>query len=86
MKRSCKTLQNNEQVVFMCYSDIYNKKIPEIGTVVYVYNDKVCISWMDSYKERHTDVDFTDMLAVYNPNGEYMTFEHISGPSDLLEP
>ena len=86
--RSCTSLQYNEPVVFKIHSDIYGKKIPMDGTVISVHknSNKVCVSWMEGYKERHNLVPFEDMLAVYNPNGEMMKFENISGKSDLLVP
>lgn len=88
MNRKCTSLQYNEQVVFKTHSNIYGKKIPMNGTVVSVHENlnKVYVSWMEGYKERHILVPFEDMLAVYNPNGEMMKFENISGKSDLLIP
>lgn len=86
MNRKCTSLQYNEQVVFKIYSDIYGKKIPMNGSVVSVneYTKKVDVSWLEGYKDRHDFIPFEDMLAVYNPNGEIMKFDNISGKSDLL--
>lgn len=86
MKRSCKSLKENEQVVFLIHSNIYGKKIYEEGNVIYVTDTHVCVCWLDGYKSRSNDIPFSDMVAVYNPEGEYMTFDYIKGPSDLLEP
>lgn len=47
---------------------------------------KVCVSWLEGYKDRHDFIPFEDMLAVHNPNGEMMKFDNISGNSDLLIP
>lgn len=88
MKRKCTSLKENENVVFNIYSDIYKKKIPMDGTVLSVNENtkKVCVSWLDGYKDRHDFIPFEDMLGVYNPNGKMMKFDNISGKSDLLIP
>ena len=86
--RKCTSLQPNEPVVFKIYSDIYGKKIPMDGSVISVYENtkKVCVSWLEGYKDRNDFIPFEDMLAVYNPNGEVMKFDNVSGKSDLLIP
>ena len=88
MDRKCTSLKFNEQVVFMIHSDIYEKKIPIDGSVISVLENtkKVCVSWLDGYKDRHDFIPFDDMLAVYNPNGKMMKFDNIYGNSDLLIP
>lgn len=88
MNRKCTSLKRNEQVVFLIYSDIYNRKIPMDGSVISVNEGtrKVDISWLEGYKDRHDSILYEDMLAVYNPEGEIMKFENISGKSDLLIP
>lgn len=88
MNRKCISLQPNEQVVFKIHSDIYGKKIPMNGSVISVYENtkKVCVSWLEGYKDRSDIIPFEDMLAVHNPNGEMMKFDNISGKSDLLIP
>lgn len=88
MNRKCTSLQFNEEVVFMIHSDIYEKKIPMTGSVMSVLENtkKVCVSWLEGYKDRKDFIPFEDMLAVYNPNGEMMKFGNISGKSDLLIP
>lgn len=88
MNRKCTSLQSNEQVVFKIYSDIYGKKIPMDGSVISVYKNakKVGVSWLEGYKDRYDFIPFEDMLAVYNPNGDMMKFDNISGKSDLLIP
>lgn len=40
--------------------------------------------WLEGYKDYRKPIPFKDMLAVYNPNGEMMKFENVSGMSDLL--
>ena len=86
--RKCTSLQFNEQVVFKIHSDIYEKKIPMDGSVISVHENtkKVCVSWLEGYKDRCDFIPFEDMLAVYNPNGDMMKFDNISGKSDLLIP
>lgn len=88
MKRSCSSLSVNEQVVFNVYSDIYKHKIPETGTVIGINKERkeVVVDWLEGYKDRHDNIPFDDMLAVYNPNGEILHFNNISGPSDVLVP
>ena len=88
MQRKCSSLKQNEAVVFMIHSDIYNKKIPETGSVIYVLPEqkKVCICYLNGYKSESDFIPFEDMLAVANPNGEVMKFRNISGPSDTLIP
>ena len=86
MKRSCKSLKYGEAVVFLMHSDIFNRKIPEWGTVVEVTDEYVEVSWMEGYKERFNQIPLYDMLAVRStdPDAEVMHFENIYGPSDLL--
>lgn len=88
MSRKCTSLKINEQVVFNIHSDLYGKKIPRDGSVISVFekSKKICISWLEGYKDRHDLIPFEDMLAVYNPNGEIMRFDNIVGKSDLLIP
>lgn len=88
MKRKCISLKQDEQVVFNIYSDIYERKIPMVGSVIDVYSDRkvVVVSWLEGHKDRKDFIPFSDMLAVYNPDGERMNFENISGKSDVLIP
>lgn len=82
-----KDLKENDQVVFKVYSDIFEKKIYETGTVVSVNQDShaVDVCWLEGYKNRNDMVDYEDMVAKYDKDGEYMKFGNISGPSVLLE-
>lgn len=83
-KRKCSSLKNGEQVVFKIYSDILERKTPMDGTVIYVKNNKVCVSYLYGYQSRTDDIPFEDMLAVYNPKGELMHFENIHWCSNKL--
>lgn len=86
MSRYCSSLKENEQVVFLLYSDIYNKKIPYDGTVVYVDrpSKKVSVCYLEGYKSYTDSIPFSDMLAVYDEKGKMMHFDNISGPSQKL--
>ena len=86
MTRDCSSLKDGEQVVFYIYSDIYEKKIPETGTVsgVNLHRKEVYVHWLEGYKDRHDVISYSDMIAVYNKDGEMMQWPGISGPSDLL--
>jgi hypothetical protein len=88
MNRKCTSLKSREEVIFNIYSDILKRKNAETGTVQLVneVQRKVMVHWLEGYKDRHDMIPFEDMLAVYNANGEYMTFDNISGKSDLLIP
>lgn len=88
MQRTCSSLKCGENVVFKTYSDIYKKKIPMDGTVIDIYPKRqmVVICWLEGYKSRTEHVDYSDMIAVHNPDGEMMKFNSISGKSDLLLP
>jgi len=86
--RKCTSLQPDEQVVFNVHSDIFKRKIPMNGSVVFVDKNKrtVNVSWLEGYREHHNDISFDDMLAVHNPAASVVRFENISGKSDLLIP
>jgi hypothetical protein len=88
MNRKCTSLRDGEEVVFNIYSDILKRKSAETGTVSLVNENqrKVMVHWLEGYRDRHDMIPFEDMLAVYNANSEYMTFDNISGNSDLLIP
>lgn len=88
MDRKCTTLKTNDEVVFLIFSDIFKRKIPMNGTVIFVSKNqkKVCVSWLSGYKDMHDFIPFEDMLALYNPDGKMMKFENIYGKSDLLIP
>ena len=83
----CTDLKENDQVVFLTYSNRFRKKIYETGTVVFInHNDQtVSVSWLEGYKDRNSMVGFSDMVAKYDKDGEYMKFDNISGPSVLLD-
>ena len=84
-KRNVRTLQKHEQVVFYVYNNIYRKKIPQVGTVLDVEDRGVWINWLEGYRDQCHLIPFTDMIAVYDENGEMMKWSGIEGKSVLLE-
>ena len=88
MKRKVTSLQPGEPVVFKVYNDIYKEKRPIDGTVDFINTDKrlVSVSYLYGYKNMDAFIPYEDMLAVYNPNGKYLQFGGVEGPSDELIP
>lgn len=86
MGLKCSELKENAQVVFKIYSDIFKRKIYEIGSVIYVLPNsrKVCVCYLDGYKSRSENIPYEDMVACYDENGEMMSFNNIKGKSVLL--
>lgn len=86
MMAKCSELKPGNEVVFLTYSDIYKKKIPETGSVLQVNPERRAVSviWLDGYKSRDSEVPYEDMLAVHDGDGEEMRFENIHGPSRKL--
>ena len=50
----CSALQVDAEVVFMVYSAIHKRKVPEAGTVLWVDEDEktIAVVWLDGYKSR----------------------------------
>lgn len=86
MDLKCSELKENAQVVFKIYSDIFKRKICEIGSVIYVLPNRreVCVCYLDGYKSRSENIPYEDMVACYDENGEMMSFNNIKGKSVLL--
>lgn len=84
--KKCSELERNTQVVFKNYSDIYKRKIYEIGSVIYVLPTRreVCVSYLEGYKARTDNITYEDIVACYDENGKEMSFDNISGKSVLL--
>jgi hypothetical protein len=82
----CSELKVNAQVVFKIYSDIFKRKIYEIGSAIYVLPNRreVCVCYLDGYKSRSENIPYEDMVACYDENGEMMFFDNIKGKSVLL--
>ena len=85
--KSCKDLKENEIVVFNIWSDIYKRKIPCDGNVIFVNHDtnSVAVVYLEGYRCEHANIKFADMLACYDKDGEVMHFDNIYGKSVLLE-
>lgn len=84
----CSDLKQGRLVIFKLYSDIFKKKIPWDGNVIYVEPERkrVCVCYLDGYKSETEDIPYEDMLAAYDENGEMMTFDNIKVKSVLLIP
>ena len=82
----CSELTKDRPVVFNLHSEIYGKKVPMDGSVIYVTPNRktVCVSYLDGYHSRTEDIPYEDMLAAYDKDGEMMKFDNIKGPSVLL--
>ena len=74
MSRKCSSLQSNEQVVFNLYSEIFERKVPMDGFVIFVLPNRkeVMVSYLEGYKDRRDNISYEDMLAVYDKDGEEM--------------
>lgn len=85
--RYSKDLKSGDIVVFNIISNIYNRKIPIDGIVTGVCEEIeiVYVMYQYGYSCEHDAINFADMLAVHNPEGEWMQFDNISGKSELLE-
>lgn len=82
----CSALQADAEVVFMVYSAIHKRKVPETGTVLRVDEDEktIAVVWLDGYKSRTEDIPYEDMLAVYDKTGTEMSFGCFRGSSAKL--
>ena len=82
----CSALLADAEVVFMAYSAIHKRKVPEAGTVLWVDEDEktLAVVWLDGYKSRTEDIPYEDMLAVYDKTGTEMSFGCFRGPSAKL--
>lgn len=82
----CSALQADAEVVFMVYSAIHKRKVPETGTVLWVDEDEktIAVVWLDGYKSRTEDIPYEDMLAVYDKTGTEMSFGCFRGSSAKL--
>ncbi len=82
----CSELTPGDQVVYKLTED--GKTRYEEGTVSVVVPEAKTVhtSRLEGYKNRDDAVPFTNMIAKYDPDGEYMRFDNIHGPSVLLDP
>lgn len=85
--RNCSDLKENELVVCKVYDDFYRYKVPKEVRIVTVdkFHKTARVLPFNCKNPLCFDVDFVDMIAVYNPHGVEMTFGCLTGTSDLLE-
>jgi|GEM_PF-2354056 len=85
INRKCSDLKQNDNVVFKVsvYGD---EKETFDGSVIYVnnVNKTVSICYLEGYHSRTDNIPYSNMIAVYDLNGEHMKFDGISGKSALL--
>ena len=87
MKRKCEDLKLHETVIFKVFNDILNHEICKCGTIeeIDLNLHRAWISWLEGYKDKGDYFPFEKLLAVYDKDGEVMTFDTLIGPSILLE-
>lgn len=85
--RRCSDLKKMEQVVFRVDPYYQGNKEVFFGNVINVYPEskKVDVVYLEGYKSRSDTIPYNDMLAVYDENGEPMSFGGVSGKSILLK-
>ena len=84
--RKCSSLKPGEQVVFNITGEFGPFESTLDGHVDFVMQErrKVSVHYLAGYRDRHSDIPYENMLAVYNPDGEVMHFKGVVGPSDKL--
>lgn len=82
----CSELKPGDQVVYRIRED--GREDYWDGTVVLVVPEAKTVHAcrLEGYKNRDDAVPFEDMAAKYDPDGEYMRFGSVHGPSVPLEP
>lgn len=71
---------------------IFKKKsdVPEYenGTILSIRREDgfACLDYLEGYKDRHDFIPLSDIVAVFDTEGEYMKFGAFSGPSAVVEP
>lgn len=87
MKRKCRDLKLHETIIFRVFNDILNREIYECGTVeeIDLSLNRAWISWLEGYNDRGNYFPFEKLIAVYDRDGDVMTFDTLTGPSVLLE-
>lgn len=85
--RKCSDLNKMEQVVFRVDPYYQGNKEVFFGNVINVYPEskRVDVVYLEGYKSRTDTIPYNDMLAVYDENGELMSFGGVSGKSILLK-
>lgn len=85
--RKCSDLKEMEQVVFRVDPYYQGNKEVFFGNVINVYPEskRVDVVYLEGYKSRSDAIPYDDMLAVYDEDGEWMSFGGVSGKSILLK-
>ena len=85
--KNCKDLRPDEEVVFLVYSRLFDRKVPVNGNVLSVDDTAktVHVCYLEGYRSEAETVRYADMLAVFDPDGPFMKFDNIHGKSRLLE-
>ena len=85
--RKCSELKEMEQVVFRVDPYYQGNKEVFFGNVLRVHTNvrKVSVIYLDGYHSRSDAIPYNDMLAVYDEDGELMSFGSVSGKSILLK-
>lgn len=85
--RKCSDLKEMEQVVFRVDPYYQGNKEVFFGDVINVYPEskRVDVVYLEGYKSRSDAIPYDDMLAVYDEDGEWMSFGGVSGKSILLK-
>lgn len=85
--RRCSDLKKMEQVVFRVDPYYQGNKEVFFGNVINVYpeNARVDVVYLEGYHSRSDFIPYDDMLAVYDEDGEMMSFDGVSGRSVLLK-
>ena len=87
-RRWISKLKFNEHVVCRVPSHQLDQVIEEDCNFIKAYPErkKILVGYLDGYRSESAFVDYNDVLAVFDPNGEYMTFDDgcLSGRSALL--
>lgn len=85
--RRCSDLKKMEQVVFRVDPYYQGNKEVFFGNVLRVHPNahKVSVIYLEGYHSRYDAIPYDDMLAVYDEDGEVMSFGGVSGRSVLLK-
>lgn len=83
-KRKISSLQPDEEVIFKVDPYHVGKKEYEFGSVLYVNNDTVAVSYLYGYKNFTDDIPYEDMIAVHDEDGVDLNIPGISGKSIKL--
>lgn len=80
-------LKENDLVIFKRYCDILKKNDYQDGNVIRVRPDSkmVDICWLEGYQSRIDTIDYKNVIAKHDRNGQVMRFGAYVGNSVLLK-